>query len=84
VESALRVYRRYLKLEPTHAEEYIAYLQSKVQIMIPGVGVERSGKLISSVRFPLLHRLPSRSCCNQLRSQASLSFHVSNSCMKGA
>uniref|UniRef100_A0A061S5R0 Pre-mRNA-splicing factor SYF1 n=1 Tax=Tetraselmis sp. GSL018 TaxID=582737 RepID=A0A061S5R0_9CHLO len=29
VETALRVYRRYLKLEPTHAEEYIAYLQSK-------------------------------------------------------
>jgi len=29
VETALRVYRRYLKLEPTHAEEYIAYLRSK-------------------------------------------------------
>lgn len=31
VETALRVYRRYLKLEPTHAEEYIAYLQAKVR-----------------------------------------------------
>lgn len=29
VETALRVYRRYLKLEPTHAEEYIAYLKAK-------------------------------------------------------
>eukprot|EP00192_Tetraselmis_astigmatica_P009541 CAMPEP_0117678744 /NCGR_PEP_ID=MMETSP0804-20121206/17458_1 /TAXON_ID=1074897 /ORGANISM="Tetraselmis astigmatica, Strain CCMP880" /LENGTH=902 /DNA_ID=CAMNT_0005488147 /DNA_START=252 /DNA_END=2960 /DNA_ORIENTATION=+ len=29
VESALRIYRRYLKLEPSHAEEYIAYLQAK-------------------------------------------------------
>ena len=29
VETALRVYRRYLKLEPTHSEEYIAYLKSK-------------------------------------------------------
>ena len=29
-ETAARVYRRYLKLEPTHAEEYIAYLRSKV------------------------------------------------------
>ena len=28
-ETAARVYRRYLKLEPTHAEEYIAYLRSK-------------------------------------------------------
>ena len=31
VETAARVYRRYLKLEPTHAEEYIAYLRSKVR-----------------------------------------------------
>ena len=30
VDSAIRVYRRYLKLEPTHAEEYIAYLKVKV------------------------------------------------------
>ncbi|KAL3151001.1 hypothetical protein ABBQ38_012874 [Trebouxia sp. C0009 RCD-2024] len=29
VETALRVYRRYLKLEPSHTEEYIAYLKSK-------------------------------------------------------
>ena len=29
-ETALRVYRRYLKLEPTHTEEYIAYLRNKV------------------------------------------------------
>lgn len=28
VETAVRVYRRYLKLEPTHAEEYIAYLKA--------------------------------------------------------
>ena len=33
VESALRVYRRYLKLEPSHAEEYVAYLQAKVLLM---------------------------------------------------
>lgn len=32
VETALRVYRRYLKLEPSHTEEYIAYLKSKVSI----------------------------------------------------
>eukprot|EP00879_Flechtneria_rotunda_P016677 GHRR01017452.1.p1 GENE.GHRR01017452.1~~GHRR01017452.1.p1 ORF type:complete len:759 (+),score=226.66 GHRR01017452.1:413-2689(+) len=29
VETAVRVYRRYLQLEPTHAEEFIAYLKSK-------------------------------------------------------
>ena len=29
VDSAIRVYRRYLKLEPTHAEEYVAYLKVK-------------------------------------------------------
>lgn len=29
-ETAVRVYRRYLRLEPTHSEEYIAYLKSKV------------------------------------------------------
>lgn len=29
-ETAVRVYKRYLRLEPTHAEEYIAYLKSKV------------------------------------------------------
>lgn len=28
VDTAMRVYRRYLKLEPSHAEEYIAYLKS--------------------------------------------------------
>ena len=33
VDSAIRVYRRYLKLEPTHAEEYIAYLKVKVSHM---------------------------------------------------
>ena len=30
VETALRVYKRYLKYEPTHVEEYIAYLKAKV------------------------------------------------------
>eukprot|EP00775_Hariotina_reticulata_P012401 gene12401-12536_t len=29
VETAVRVYRRYLQLEPTHTEEFIAYLKSK-------------------------------------------------------
>ena len=32
VETALRVYRRYLKLEPTHTEEFIAYLKSQVNL----------------------------------------------------
>lgn len=31
VETAVRVYRRYLQLEPTHAEEFIAYLKQKVR-----------------------------------------------------
>jgi pre-mRNA-splicing factor SYF1 len=31
VETAVRVYRRYLKYEPTHKEEYIAYLKAKVR-----------------------------------------------------
>ncbi|KAG7675051.1 hypothetical protein Ndes2526B_g07899 [Nannochloris sp. 'desiccata'] len=31
VETAVRVYRRYLKLEPAHAEEYIAYLKMKAR-----------------------------------------------------
>ncbi len=30
VETACRVYRRYLKLEPEHAEEYITYLKAQV------------------------------------------------------
>lgn len=34
VETATRVYRRYLKLEPTHVEEYIAYLKIKVHLHI--------------------------------------------------
>jgi hypothetical protein len=32
VETAIRVYKRYLKLEPEHAEEYVAYLKSKVRV----------------------------------------------------
>lgn len=28
-ETAVRVYRRYLKLEPSHVEEYIAYLKAR-------------------------------------------------------
>ena len=34
-ETAVRVYRRYLRLEPTHSEEYIAYLKSKVHCCLP-------------------------------------------------
>lgn len=30
VETATKVYRRYLKIEPLHTEEYIAYLKGKV------------------------------------------------------
>ena len=30
-ETALRVYKRYLRLEPMHAEEYIAYLKTKAR-----------------------------------------------------
>ena len=33
-ETAMKVYRRYLKLEPTHVEEYIAYLKGKVDLPI--------------------------------------------------
>ena len=29
VETAIRIYTRYLKIEPSHAEEYIAYLKTK-------------------------------------------------------
>lgn len=29
METAVRVYRRYLKIEPTHTEEYIAYLKAR-------------------------------------------------------
>lgn len=36
VETAVRVYRRYLQLEPTHAEEFIAYLKSKVRCVFHG------------------------------------------------
>ncbi len=35
VETATRVYRRYLKLEPTHVEEYIAYLKKQVGFCWP-------------------------------------------------
>ena len=34
-ETALRVYKRYLRLEPLHAEEYIAYLKSKAGCLLP-------------------------------------------------
>ncbi len=34
-ETALRVYKRYLRLEPLHAEEYIAYLKSKACCPLP-------------------------------------------------
>jgi hypothetical protein len=47
VETAVRVYRRYLQLEPTHAEEFIAYLKSKVR------GV-RGGADTSPCRHPLV------------------------------
>lgn len=42
VETAVRLYRRYLKLEPTHAEEYVAYLKAKVGPA--GVGQEWAGR----------------------------------------
>ena len=35
-ETAMRVYRRYLKFEPTHTEEYIAYLKAKVLVAVAG------------------------------------------------
>jgi hypothetical protein len=31
VDTACRVYRRYLKLEPEHAEEYLEYLKAQVR-----------------------------------------------------
>lgn len=34
VDTAVRVYRRYLKLVPQHAEEYIAYLRIKVCVIV--------------------------------------------------
>ena len=34
-ETAVRVYKRYLRLEPSHTEEYIAYLKSKVLLRLP-------------------------------------------------
>lgn len=34
VETAMKVYRRYLKIEPMHTEEYIAYLKGKVRPFI--------------------------------------------------
>ena len=37
VETATRVYRRYLKLEPTHVEEYIAYLKKQVGFCWPAL-----------------------------------------------
>ena len=30
-ETAVRVYKRYLRLEPSHTEEYVAYLKSKAR-----------------------------------------------------
>jgi hypothetical protein len=51
VETAVRVYRRYLQLEPTHTEEFIAYLKSKVcRTAVDGTvcscGRYRSSKLL--------------------------------------
>ena len=37
METAMRIYRRYLKLEPTHTEEYIAYLKAKVRPAAQGL-----------------------------------------------
>ena len=42
VETATRVYRRYLKLEPTHVEEYIAYLKAKVYFCMIGAMIMTS------------------------------------------
>lgn len=33
IETAKRVYKRYLKLEPLHAEEYVTFLKSKVKLI---------------------------------------------------
>ena len=33
-ETAMRIYRRYLQLEPMHTEEYIAYLRNKVSLSL--------------------------------------------------
>jgi hypothetical protein len=39
----VRVYRRYLKLEPTHAEEYLAYLKAKVRAGPGSIGRGSTG-----------------------------------------
>lgn len=47
VETAVRVYRRYLQLEPTHAEEFIAYLKSKVRSFLAALERTHPQRLIS-------------------------------------
>lgn len=51
VDTAVRVYRRYLKLEPTHTEEFLAYLRTKVRYrlapLVWDVGWRAAGRLMS-------------------------------------
>ena len=44
-ETAVRVYKRYLRLEPMHTEEYIAYLKSKVSTLLCCV-VNEAGSVV--------------------------------------
>ncbi|KAK9815714.1 hypothetical protein WJX72_008451 [[Myrmecia] bisecta] len=54
-ETAVRVYRRYLKLEPTHTEEYIAYLKNK------GMWGEAASKLAQIVNDDTFRSLEGKS-----------------------
>ena len=53
-ETAVRVYKRYLRLEPSHTEEYVAYLKSKARTS-PWVPLQCAAGYQHSVRVKLEH-----------------------------
>ena len=46
METAIRIYRRYLILVPEHVEEFITYLQAKVRQPLPKRIVQRIAQRI--------------------------------------
>ena len=53
----MKVYRRYLKIEPLHTEEYIAYLKGKVSLTSDRTNAWEQHRRKSGTSLVLLARL---------------------------
>ena len=69
-ETAMRIYRRYLQLEPMHTEEYIAYLRNKVTTPLPTALGRTEGA----------YACAARSTSSQVGGPASAASHPGMSC----